>query len=137
MASRRQRDRRCCRIIRESRGVAVTAFGKPMLANPFPAMMARRLGTPLIAGRAVRLTGSRFRVEGIEIPVPVTDDPHADVRVATQALQDQFDAWISRAAGRVDVDSRPVAPEPPAATAATCRAIVPCQPPPDRSISAA
>ena len=77
----------------------MTAFGKPMLANPFPAMTARRLGTPLIAGRAVRLQGSRFRVEGIEIPVPVTDDPHADVRVATQALHDQFDAWIRERPG--------------------------------------
>ena len=79
---------------REARGIPVTAFGRPTLANPFPAMAARRLGIPLVAGRPVRLPGSRFRVELVEIPVPVTDDVKADVRSATQALSDQFDAWI-------------------------------------------
>jgi KDO2-lipid IV(A) lauroyltransferase len=79
---------------REARGIPVTALGRPTLANPFPAMAARRLGIPLVAGRPVRLPGSRFRLEIVEIPVPVTDDPKADVRVAMQALTDQFDAWI-------------------------------------------
>lgn len=78
----------------EGRGVAVTMFGLPTLANPFPAMVARRLGVPLIAGRPIRLPGSRFRMEAIEIPVPVSDDAQADVKAATQAVQDCFEVWI-------------------------------------------
>jgi KDO2-lipid IV(A) lauroyltransferase len=84
---------------RESRGVDVTVFGQPAKANPFPAMVARRLGVPLIAGRSIRLRKSRFRVELAEVEVPVTDDPHADVAVATQAIQDQFEAWIRERPG--------------------------------------
>jgi KDO2-lipid IV(A) lauroyltransferase len=84
---------------REARGIAVTAFGRPTLANPFPAMAARRLGIPLLAGRAIRLPGSRFRLQVVEIEVPVTDDAKADVRAATQALTDQFDAWIRERPG--------------------------------------
>lgn len=84
---------------RESRGIEVTFFGQPTRANPFPAMVARRLGVPLIAGRAVRLPGSRFRVEARRIVVPETDDPERDVAVATQALLDCFEAWIRERPG--------------------------------------
>jgi KDO2-lipid IV(A) lauroyltransferase len=84
---------------REARGIAVTSLGRATLANPFPALVARRLGVPLVAGHAVRLPGSRFRVEAVEIPVPVTGDPKSDVQIATQALQDQFDAWIRERPG--------------------------------------
>lgn len=83
----------------EGRGIPVTAFGRPTLANPFPAMAARRLGIPLLAARPSRLPGSRFRLEVVEIPVPVTDNPKSDVADATQALTDQFDAWIRERPG--------------------------------------
>jgi KDO2-lipid IV(A) lauroyltransferase len=78
----------------ESRGIPVTMFGHRTLANPFPAMVARRLEVPLIAGRAIRLSGCRFRMEAVEIPVPRTADPQSDVQHATQAMQDCFEAWI-------------------------------------------
>lgn len=84
---------------RETRGVGVTMFGQPTLANPFPAIIARRLGVPLVAGRAVRLPGTRFRMEAIEIHVPVTDNSQADVKAATQAVQDCFEAWIRERPG--------------------------------------
>ncbi len=103
---------------REARGIEVTAFGRPTLANPFPAMAARRLGIPLLAGRAIRLPGSRFRLEVVEIEVPVTGDPKADVRAATQALTDQFDAWIRERPGEwmwVQDRWRQESPEPPGA----------------------
>ena len=79
---------------RESRGIEVSFFGRPTTANPFPAMVARRLGVPLIAGRAVRLPGSRFRVDACRIAVPQTNHPEHDVAVATQALLDCFESWI-------------------------------------------
>jgi KDO2-lipid IV(A) lauroyltransferase len=84
---------------REARGVEITMFGLPALANPFPAMVARRLGVPLVAGRAVRLPGSRFRIDAAEIPVPVTNDVRADILAATQAIQDQFETWIRERPG--------------------------------------
>lgn len=83
----------------EGRGIPVTALGRSTLANPFPAMVARRLGIPLLAIRPSRLPGSRFRVEVVEIPVPVTDNPKADVADATQALTYKFDAWIRERPG--------------------------------------
>lgn len=84
---------------REGRGIEVTVFGKPTRANPFPAMVARRLGVPMIAGRAVRLPRCRFRVDLVEIPVPATDDPKSDVALATQALQERFEGWIRERPG--------------------------------------
>jgi KDO2-lipid IV(A) lauroyltransferase len=84
---------------REERGIPVTMFGKPTLANPFPAMVARRLGVLLVAGYAVRLPGGRFRVQAVEIPVPATEDTKADVAAATQAIQDYFEAGIRERPG--------------------------------------
>ena len=84
---------------RESRGINVTLFGAPTRANPFPAMVARRLGMPLVAGRVVRLPNTHFGVEAVEVPVPVTDDPQADVAVAMQAVLDTFEAWIRERPG--------------------------------------
>jgi KDO2-lipid IV(A) lauroyltransferase len=84
---------------REGRGLDVTTFGQKTRANPFPAMVARRLAAPLIAGRCVRLPGCRFRLEAVEIPVTVTDDMQADVAAATQAVQDRFEIWIRERPG--------------------------------------
>jgi KDO2-lipid IV(A) lauroyltransferase len=118
---------------RESRGVEVTVFGQPAKANPFPAMVARRLGVPLIAGRALRLPRSRFGLEIAEIPVPQTEDVQADVAVATQAIQDQFEAWIRDRPGEwmwVQDRWREVRK-----AGAPARAEAACQPPIDESDS--
>ncbi len=85
---------------RERKGVDVTFFGESTTANPFPAMIARRLGVPLIAGRAIRQDGARFIVDGNPIPVPVSDDAAADVQAATQAIQSQFETWIREYPGQ-------------------------------------
>jgi KDO2-lipid IV(A) lauroyltransferase len=79
---------------REPNGVDVTLFGIPAKANPFPAMVARRLGVPLLAVRTLRVPRSRFKAEIVEIPIEVSDDWQADVAAATQALQNQFERWI-------------------------------------------
>jgi KDO2-lipid IV(A) lauroyltransferase len=83
----------------EGRGVEIRMFGLPALANPFPAMVARRLGVPLVAGRAVRLPGSRFRIDAAEIVVPRTNSIRDDILAATQAIQSQFEAWIRERPG--------------------------------------
>jgi KDO2-lipid IV(A) lauroyltransferase len=79
---------------REPDGVDVTLFGMPVKATPFPAMVARRLGVPLLAVRTRRLPRSRFKAEIVEIPVEVSDDWQADVVATTQALQNQYERWI-------------------------------------------
>jgi Kdo2-lipid IVA lauroyltransferase/acyltransferase len=79
---------------REEAGIRVAFFGRETTASPFPAMVARRLGVPLLAGRAIRVRGARFVLEGVEILVPRTDDPQADVAALTQAIQTQFERWI-------------------------------------------
>jgi KDO2-lipid IV(A) lauroyltransferase len=78
----------------EKRGIPVSFFGQPTLANPFPAMVARRLGVPLVAVRITRLPGVRFRLELDEFAMPVSASFAADVRTATQTMFDRFEAWI-------------------------------------------
>ncbi len=85
---------------REKKGVEISFFGQTTRANPFPVMVARRLGVPLIAGRAIRLKGPRFNVEGIEIEISRTDDISADVQSGTQAIQSQFERWIREYPGQ-------------------------------------
>lgn len=79
----------------ERKGVKVPFFGKPAGSNVVPAMLARRAGARLWAGRCIRVGhSSRFRVRLTEIKVPWTDDPTADVTAALTSLQAQFEAWI-------------------------------------------
>jgi KDO2-lipid IV(A) lauroyltransferase len=84
--------------LRDLSGVEVPFFGRPAFATPFPAFVARVTGKPLIVCRAHRVgDGSRFRLDGLILPVPVTDDRDADVLAATAALHAQFEAWIREA----------------------------------------
>ena len=80
--------------LRDSRGIQVPFFGRPAYANPFPAMVARMTGRPMIAGRAVRLDGARFRIDATIIPVAATGDRSADVAAATAAMHAVFEGWI-------------------------------------------
>lgn len=80
--------------LRDATGVPVEFLGRPSLANPFPAFMARMTGRPLLAGRLVRTNGARFRCEVERIEVPVTDDRQADILEATRRLTEVFERWI-------------------------------------------
>lgn len=82
---------------RELRGIPVRFFGQEAYATPFPAILARMTGKPLIAGAVMRTEGVHFRVELREIAVPHTDDRDADIAAATQALHDAFEDWIRAA----------------------------------------
>lgn len=76
-------------------GRAVPFFGEPARTTIVPAMLARRTGTRLWAGRCIRVGNeSRFKVRMIEVKVPWTDDPNADIEQATANMQAQFEAWI-------------------------------------------
>ena len=85
---------------REKKGVMVEFFGRTVTANPFPAMIARRLEVPLFVGRAIRVDGATFAIEGLEIKVPYTDDVADDVLQTTQIIHRQFEAWITEHPGQ-------------------------------------
>ena len=85
---------------RERQGVTVEFFGKTVTANPFPAMIARRLKVPLFVGRSVRLNGATFEIDGLEVNVPYTDDIADDVRLTMQAINRQFELWIKENPGQ-------------------------------------
>ena len=85
---------------REKRGVNVEFFGKTVTANPFPAMIARRLKVPLFVGRSVRMDGASFAIDGLEVNIPYTDNVADDVRSAMQAINRQFEQWIKEYPGQ-------------------------------------
>ena len=80
--------------LREGNGLTVRFFGRPASATPFPAMVARMADVPIVAGRVMRTEGAHFRVEIAEVPMPRTADRNADIQAGTQAIHDQFEAWI-------------------------------------------
>ncbi|GLK75757.1 lipid A biosynthesis lauroyl acyltransferase [Methylopila jiangsuensis] len=80
--------------LRDGGGVDVPFFGRPARSTPFPALVARLLGAPLMAGRVTRLKGARFRLDCEPIEVPRTNDRDADVRAATEAMMAVFERWI-------------------------------------------
>ena len=76
-------------------GVEVPFFGIDAKSPPFPAMLARRIGTRLWIGRCVRIgTQSNFRVEMHEIKVPRTEDQEADIKQIITEIQSTFEGWI-------------------------------------------
>ena len=86
--------------LREHKGIDAPFFGRPAPSTPFPALMARAIGVPLVAGRVLRTDGARFVVTAEIVPVPRTHDRDADVRQATEALQAVFERWIREAPGQ-------------------------------------
>jgi KDO2-lipid IV(A) lauroyltransferase len=83
--------------LRDHTGIVMDFFGKPAQVASFPAVLARRLGVPLIVGRVVRTKGVRFRIEAMPVEMPSTDDVEADITAATVALHRQFERWIADA----------------------------------------
>jgi KDO2-lipid IV(A) lauroyltransferase len=80
--------------LRDASGVEVPFFGRPALANALPAVLARRLGLPLVAGRVVRSGGVRFRLEAEVLETPSTRDAEADILEGTAILTRRFEDWI-------------------------------------------
>ncbi len=79
----------------DRKGIAVPFFGHDAKSPPFPAMLARRIGTRLWVGRSVRIgKQSKFRVEMQEVKVPRTDDPDEDIKTIIADIQKTFEKWI-------------------------------------------
>ncbi|GLK57566.1 KDO2-lipid IV(A) lauroyltransferase [Methylopila capsulata] len=80
--------------LRDGNGVEVPFFGRPSRSTPFPAIVARLLDAPLIAGRVVRTKGARFEMLCERIEVARTGDRDADVLATTAAVTALFERWI-------------------------------------------
>lgn len=76
-------------------GIEVPFFGIDAKSPPFPAMLARRIGTRLWIGRCVRLgKKSNFRVEMHELKVPRTENQDEDIKNIVKDIQATFETWI-------------------------------------------
>jgi len=79
-----------------TRGVEVTFFGRPCLANPLIAMLARQTGLPIYGMRVVRKTdGNSFWGE-ISAPVEPARDANGrvDIKGTMQAVTAVIEGWI-------------------------------------------
>ncbi len=86
--------------LRDMRGVRVPFFGRPAPSTPFPALLARNHGVPLVAARVRRIDGVRFQVDAERVPVSRTANRDADVEQTTAALQAVFERWIREDPGQ-------------------------------------
>jgi KDO2-lipid IV(A) lauroyltransferase len=77
------------------RGIEVTFFGRKTKVNPLIARLARHVDCPIHGTRAIRLDGSRFRVDLTEAIPPVRDGSgDIDVTATMQAITDVIEGWV-------------------------------------------
>lgn len=78
-----------------TRGVPVLFMGRPALANPLLAKLARHYECPVHGVRVVRLPGHRFRVELTQaLDLPRGSDGRIAVTAATQAITAVVESWV-------------------------------------------
>jgi KDO2-lipid IV(A) lauroyltransferase len=79
-----------------SKGVEVTFFGRPCLANPLIAMLARQTELPIYGMRVVRKDdGNSFWGEVSDPVEPVRDaGGRVDIKGTTQAITTVIEGWI-------------------------------------------
>lgn len=75
-------------------GLQTPFFGRPAQTTPFPAMVARQCGIPLVLITGERLPGVKFRMRALVIDVPRTEDRNADIFAATAAIQAELERTI-------------------------------------------
>jgi KDO2-lipid IV(A) lauroyltransferase len=79
-----------------TKGVGVTFFGRPCLANPLIALLARQTECPIHGIRAVRLPdGNSFWGEFTEAIKPArAADGRIDIQGTTQAITTVIEGWV-------------------------------------------
>ncbi|MGO1120282.1 lysophospholipid acyltransferase family protein [Rhodovibrionaceae bacterium A322] len=76
-------------------GIEARFFGLPAMTAPAAAQLALRYDVPLMPVRVERTGPARFRLTCFpELPHEVTGKRSIDVLTATQAINDQLEAWI-------------------------------------------
>ena len=82
----------------DDRGVVVNFFGRPCMANPLIALLAREYDAPIHGVCAKRLPSGRFKIELTPRLMPVKDaSGQVDIPATTQRITDQIEAWIREA----------------------------------------
>ncbi|WP_205470443.1 lipid A biosynthesis acyltransferase [Breoghania sp. L-A4] len=79
---------------RDVRGIQVPFFGRPAYANPFPVMLARSCGVPVVAVRVIREGGVHFRFAGEIVEIPRDGDRREDIAAGTAMVHGVFERWI-------------------------------------------
>ncbi|KQP58784.1 lipid A biosynthesis lauroyl acyltransferase [Methylobacterium sp. Leaf399] len=84
-----------------TRGVVVEFFGRPVLANPLLAKLARHYECPVHGVRVVRRPGVRFKLE-LTPPLDLPRDATGaiDVQGATQAMTRVVEEWVRENPGQ-------------------------------------
>ncbi|GJD77863.1 Lipid A biosynthesis lauroyltransferase [Methylobacterium gregans] len=84
-----------------TRGVVVEFFGRPCLANPLLAKLARNYECPVHGARVVRLPGGRYRLE-LTPPLDLPRDASGavDVPGAMQAMTAVVEGWVREHPGQ-------------------------------------
>jgi KDO2-lipid IV(A) lauroyltransferase len=78
-----------------TRGVVVDFFGRPALANPILAKLARRFDCPVHGTRVIRRPDVRFTVELTPpLDLPRDAEGRIDVQGATQAMTRVVEGWV-------------------------------------------
>jgi len=85
----------------DGRGVPVSFFGRPCLANPLIAMLARRYEVPMHGIRAMRIGETRFKIELTPRVWPARDARgEFDLNATMQRIMDQIEAWVRETPGQ-------------------------------------
>lgn len=78
-----------------SRGVPITFFGRPALANPTLARLLKHVDCPVHGVRVIRLPGFRFRIEMTPRLEPARDaEGTIDVAATTAAINRVIEGWV-------------------------------------------
>ncbi len=84
-----------------TRGVVVDFFGRPCLANPLLAKLARHYDCPVHGVRVVRLPEGRFRLDLTPpLHLPRDADGRIDVAGAMQAMTAVVESWVREYPGQ-------------------------------------
>ena len=79
----------------DDRGVVVNFFGRPCMANPLIALLAREYDVPIHGVCAKRLAAGRFKIELTPRVMPVKNGSgQVDIPATMQRITDQIEAWI-------------------------------------------
>ncbi|VAW18581.1 Lipid A biosynthesis lauroyl acyltransferase [hydrothermal vent metagenome] len=77
------------------RGVEVPFFGHPAKTNTFPAKLVRQFDCAIYGARAIRLPGSRFRIEMTDRLDPPRDNQgHVDIEKTTAMITAIVEGWV-------------------------------------------
>ena len=84
-----------------STGVAAPFFGRDAMTPTAPALLALKLGCPIIPARIERLAGARFRIRIFPpLQLPATGSREADVLAITTEINALFESWIRARPGQ-------------------------------------